>query len=334
MHPRRLPWRSGRARQAVSAPPPGALYEITYANPGRRHGPAAEHERDAALDTARRMSARGEVVDVALVLDDGGRRPVASFAGGQPVPGAAARVPAAADAAQAPVSRLRGTGDIRAAAVRYPDGISPLPDAATSGGPLRPRRLLHPDGTRLVCRPDGRSGPRWTGVADGVVPSGSQPGAAWLQVVRRDDPAGLVTLHPALIAPAGVDPYACTDRRQRRRFGAFDVAEAAGRAAARLPAVLVDAGDFIVAQDGAGSLQVIQSALVCGAMGVSVRLLAEDLSGDQDVLVRRDADLVEVELPACHPAESGPQARRLFAPGTENRIIPAPRQTLLWEGGR
>ena len=267
MRPQRLSRQARQARQAASVPPPAAWYEITYANPGRRHKPATASEEDAALDTARRMSARGDVVDVTLVLDDGSSRPIASFADSQPVPGAAARVPAAADAAQAPVSRLLGIGDIRAAALRYPDGISPLPVAATSGGPLRPRRLLHPDSTRLVCRPDGRSGPRWAGVADGVVPSGSEPDTAWLQVVRRNDPAGLVTLHPALISPAGVDPYACMDRRQRRRFGAFDAAEAAGHAAARLPAVLVDVGDFITADGRDGILQVSQSALVCGSDG-------------------------------------------------------------------
>jgi len=334
MRPQRLSRQARQARQAASVPPPAAWYEITYANPGRRHKPATASEEDAALDTARRMSARGDVVDVTLVLDDGSSRPIASFADSQPVPGAAARVPAAADAAQAPVSRLLGIGDIRAAALRYPDGISPLPVAATSGGPLRPRRLLHPNSTRLVCRPDGRSGPRWAGVADGVVPSGSEPDTAWLQVVRRNDPAGLVTLHPALISPAGVDPYAYMDRRQRRRFGAFDAAEAAGHAAARLPAVLVDVGDFITADGRDGILQVSQSALVCGAMGVSVRLLVQDLSGDADMLIHREADLVDVELPACHPAEDGPQARRLFAPGTERHVIPAPRQTLLWQGGR
>ena len=101
----------------------------------------------------------------------------------------------------------------------------------------------------------------------------------------RNAPAGWSPCIRRLVSPAGVDPYACMDRRQRRRFGAFDAAEAAGHAAARLPAVLVDIGDFITADGRDGILQVSQSALVCGAMGVSVRLIGEDLSGGTDMLV-------------------------------------------------
>ena len=266
-----------------------------------------------------------------------GGRKVPASADGQPAPGAAARVPAAADAAQAPVFRLRGTGGIRAAAGQFPGGISPLPVAATSGGPPRPRRLLYPDGTRLACRPQGSSRGRWTGVACGVVPGGDGGQAGWLQVVRRDkaaDPAALVTVHPALLSPERVDPYAGMNRRQRRRFQAFDAAEGAGRGSARLPARLVDEGDFIAGDGAAGILQVSQAVLACGAAGPSVRLLADDLAGGTDMRVCRESDLVDVLLPARHPAEDGPQARHLFAPGPPAPPVRPARPALRWDGSR
>ncbi len=344
MHPRRPPLRLRRPRQFAAVPPPGAWYEVSLADPCRGRAAETAAGEDAARGAARRMSAAGALVDITLVLGDGTRLPVASFAGGQPLPGAAARVPAAADAAQAPVSRLRGAGNDRAAALRYPGGIFPLPVAATCGGLPRPHRLLHPDGIRLVCRPQGRSGRRWAGVADGVVPGSGSP-AGWLQVVRRDrtaDPAGLVTLHPALISPAGVDPFARMNRRQRLRFSEFDVAEAAGLPAARLHADLIDAGDFIVIPGGRDDIvQVSQAALICGAAGVSVRLLADRLGQEPDVpacgeadLLFQAADLVDVLIPARHPAEAGPQAWRLFAPGWPGRVIRVPPPVLLWNGGR
>jgi len=144
----------------------------------------------------------------------------------------------------------------------------------------------------------------------------------------------MVTLHPALVSPAGVDPYACMDRRQRRRFGEFDAAEAAGLDAARLPATLVDIGDFITTDDRPDLLQVSQYALVCGGLGVSVRLIGEGLSGGTDMLVCRDTELLRVTIPARHPAEFGPQARRLFAPGRPLKVIRVPRPVLIIEGGR
>jgi hypothetical protein len=320
---------------AASGPPADRWYEAAYASPGWRDAAVTAPDQETALAAARHMSARGRLVDVTLILGHTGRRPVASFADGLPVPGLAARVPAAADAARDPVPGLPGTGD-SSAAPGYPGGISPLPVTATSGGALRPHRLLHPDGTRLTCRPDGCRGRRWAGIAAGVLPGdGDQRG--WLQVVQRGrggDPGGPVTAHPALISPAGTDPYAGMGRRQRRRFRAFDAAEAAGRPAARLPATLIDAGDIITAAGQDGICQVSEAAMVCGALGVSVRLLAEDLSGGTDMRICRGGELVEVMLPIHHPAEYGPQARRLFATGRPGRPFRAPLPALLWDGGR
>jgi len=326
-----------RGRQTASVPLPAAWYEVAYANPGRRDGPVTVPDEASALGAARSMSAGGDLVDVFLVLDGGPRRPVASFSHGLPVLGAAARVPAAADAAQAPVFRLRGTGDARAAAVRFPDGISPLPVAAMSGGPLRPRRLLYPDGTSLTYRPDGRGGGR-AGTADGIVPADG-PDAGWLQVIRYPGAgsfAAPAAVHPALLCPAGADPYGCMTRRQRRRFSLFDLAEAAGQDAAGMPASLVDIGDFLTADDPREILQVSDAALSCGSRGVSVRLIGDYLGGaGTDMLELRDTDLVRVMLPAFHPAEVGPHARQLFAPdpGRPRRVIPGPRAELLRDGG-
>lgn len=331
------PWRLvrrqfQRPRQVAAVPPPAALYEVTYACPGLRHTPVTVFDQHAALDAARRMSAQGELVDVTLVLDGVSRRLIASFTCGQLLLGATARVPAAADAALALVIRLRGTGDVRAAARQYPDGISPLPVAAMSGGPLRPSRLLFPDGTRLDCRPGGCSGPSRTGTADGVVPAGGDLAPGWLQVIRLDDiehGGGLVTVHPALVSPGQVDPYACLRIRQRHRFGEFDAAEADGRITARLRAGLVDAGDLICARQHDIS-QISQVTHACGAPGVSVRITADSLCGSTGTWTYQACDLVEIMIPARHPAEHGPQAQRLFAPPQTARTIPA-RSVLLPE---
>lgn len=315
--------------------PPEAMFEVAYVTPGPGPVKTTVFEGDAAMDTARRLSACGQFVDVALVLGNGSRRLIASFADGQLLPGAAVRVPAAADAARAPVTRLRGTGDVFADAHRYPDGVSPLPVSATSCGPLRPGRLLHPDGTRLDClpgdpMPGGYAGEPWTGIADGVVPASSQPGAVWLQVVRRTSADhALVTVHPALVAPAGVDPYGCMDRRQRRRYMIFDAAEAAGASTAWLPSQLIDAGDFILAAGRDDITHVGQATPVCGKLGLSVRILADDLSGGTDIRIHRGGELVQVTIPVRHPAETGPQARRLFAPSPAKRVMQAPWSLLL-----
>lgn len=316
------PRRSRPAGQLIAMPPPAAWFEVTYAIPGRCPGPVRVAEEGAALDAARRMSAQGDLVDVTLVLDTG-RRLVVTYAGGQPLPGAAARVPAAADAAGRPVPRLRGTG-------WCPGGISPLPVAATSGGPLRPRRLLHPDGTPLACQPAGRAGPSWTGIAGGVVPAGGALAPGWLQAVRlgADAPASLVMVHPALISPRDVDPYGCMRVRDRRRFGEFDAAEAAGRIAAWLPAVLVDAGDVITTGQG-DILQVTLAAPAGGPGGVRVTIIADGLAGGTGIWDHQAHELVEVMIPESHPAERGPQARRLFAPPRAALTIRAPRPAVL-----
>jgi hypothetical protein len=329
MYPRRPRWRWGRGGQVAAVPPPAAWYEVAYANPGRDRTPEVAAGEAAALGAARRMSAQGELVDIFLALEDGSRRAVASFMHGQPLLGAAARVPAAAEAAQAPVSRIRGTSDAQAAARRYPDGISPLPVAATSGGPLRPRRLLHPDGTRLDCRPGGRPAPPWAGIAEGVVPAAGVLAPGWLQVVRRTgiDNPGLVTVHPALISPSGVDPYGHMSIRQRRRFGEFDLAEAAGSGTAWLDAVLVDEGDFITTRRG-DILQVTRTGQAAGSRGVLARIAADGISGS-GIWIYLGAAPVQVVIPARHPAEDGPQARRLFAPGRAGKHSLSTRPALL-----
>ncbi|MGH3191246.1 MAG: hypothetical protein ACRDOL_29165 [Streptosporangiaceae bacterium] len=323
MNPRRFlrPRRSRPAGQ-VTAVPPAAWFEVTYAIPGRCPDPVRVAAEGAALAAARRMSAQGDPVDVTLVLDTG-RRLVVTYAGGQPLPGAAARVPAAADAACRPDPRLRGTG-------RCPGGISPLPVAATSGGPLRPRRLLYPDGTPLACRPAGRAGPSWTGIAAGVVPASGPQAPGWLQAVRLgpDAPASLVMVHPALVSPRDVDPYGWLRVRDRYRFGEFDAAEAAGRIAAWLPAVLVDAGDFITTVQG-DIFQVTLAAPDAGPCGVRVAIIADGLAGGTGVWNHQAHELVEVMIPDSHPADRGPDARRLFAPPRPAVTVRVPRPAVL-----
>ena len=321
--------RRRRLKQAATARPPATFYEVAYASPARQAAaPVTALDEDAAVTAARRLSADGDVVDIMLVKDGVTRSPVASYAGGRLLLGSAARVPAAADAALAPVTRLRGTGDAR----QFPQGIRPLLVAATSGDPLRPRRLLHPGsplehGVLLDCQPADRAVPPWTGAAVGVVPAAGDLAPGWLQVVRPSgagQPGDLVTMHPALISPHGLDPYACLPVRQRRRFGEFDAAEAVGWRTAWLPATLVDPGDFISAQDG-DILHVSDVDHGGAGSGEYVRVLADDLGGDTASKTFGHNELTEIMIPASHPAEDGPQAWRLFAPRQMARVLRAPR---------
>ena len=194
-----------------------------------------------------------------------------------------------------------------------PGTISPLHAAAASGGRQRPHRLVYPEGTALVCRPDGQFGPAWAGVAAGSAPAEGGNGGL-LQGVRRSD-GGLVSVHPAVIAPAGVNPYAWLRYRDQQRFSAFDPAEAAGLDAAWLTVGLADIGDQVRTETAPGSGRwEIREVTGKETAGIHVQLTTTRPDGDTRTDPYRSLDRIEVMIPARHPAEDSPYAARLYAP--------------------
>ena len=192
--------------------------------------------------------------------------------------------------------------------------ITPLAAAAAAGGLQRPHRLVYPDGTELACRPGGQFGSAWTGIAAGIA---ADPGnsTGWLQAVLRGD--GRVELiHPAVLAPARINPYALIRYRDQQRFSLFDPAEADGRDSAPLPATLVDVGDLIRAETAPGSGQVdIREVTGVRTAGIEVHITTTGPgSGTRTRPPYQTRDRIEVMIPAWHPAEAGPYADRLFAP--------------------
>jgi hypothetical protein len=237
---------------------------------------------------------------------------------GQFSPGTAGPVPAVADVALAP-ARPAGAGG----GGPFPEGISPLPVTAVSGGPCRPHRLVYRDGTVVDCRPIGH-GPAWTGIAAGVIPAAGNLAPGWLQVVRRDDD-DLLAVHPALISPWSVDPYAGIPYRQRVRFRVFDAAEAAGLDAAGLPAILIDRSDRIRAgYPPAGNPETRAVLDVHTTDGATVMIASAGPVSGITIEEYPARDAVDVVIPDRHPGEDSPQALCLFArpvppPGPEDR---------------
>jgi hypothetical protein len=313
----------------VDAPAPGltagagAWYEITYSGRGDTRRPVRTFDEEAARHVARHMSGTGQQVDVTRVASDGSRSVIGSYLGREPLPGApghgadpppglppwpAAPIPPAARAAgpAMPVA----PGDTRATQLQFPQGISPLPVTATSGGRLRPARLLYADGTPVDFRPmgDNESVPA---VAAGVIPAAGGLAPGWLQVIQRGR-GDLVAVHPALISPRNVSPLRWLPHRQLRRFGEFDSAEAAGRDSALLQATFVDKGDRIRTATGdIAEVTWITSCTVPG--GLMVTIATTGPGGQADPQEYQGHQMAEVLIPAHHPAEDSPDAAHLFA---------------------
>ena len=343
-------WRDDLLRQLDEAGVQ-AWYEITYARRPDALRPVRVFDEESARHMARRMSATGEQVNVTLAASDGSLDVVASYRDQQPLPdpedlydspvsyselkaiaagqaGASAPgpadevpwpeptpwpagpIPAAADAAgpALPVP----AGDPRASQLQFPHGISPLPVAATWGGPLRPTRLLYPDGTAVDFRPMGDS-ESVPAVAVGVVPADGDLAPGWLQVIQRES-GDLVAVHPALVSPRGVNPLgAWLQYRPVRRFSEFDGAEAAGRDSALVQAMLVEQGDSI--RTGTGELREVTAvrALPQPDGDVRVTIATTGPGGHANGLEYEGRHTVEVLIPAHHPAQDSPDARHLFA---------------------
>jgi hypothetical protein len=197
------------------------------------------------------------------------------------------------------------------------EGISPLHGAAAaSQGRWRPHRLVYPDGTPLICRPDGRFGPAWTGTAAGRIPAPGDAGG-WLQAFLRSD-GSLHIVHPAVVAPAGVNPYALMSYRDQQRFSQFDQAEAAGHDAAWIYAELVDIGDIVRIQAQPGDGAEIRAVTGMETAGIRVEITTAGPGADSRPHPYLRRDRVEVRLPVRHPAEDDfLGGARLFAPRSE-----------------
>jgi hypothetical protein len=312
-------WRE-RLIEQLEATAPGAWYELSYAAGDHPGLPVTAYDEDAAVHTARRMSHAGEPVIVEHVTRDGSRRLIGRFGDitealadpGRPAgpgrpgpPPAEGPVPAAAGTAGQPVPLP--PGDPRATRRQFPGGISPLPAPATAGGPIRPARLLYPDGQPLDCRPLGRTGPVWPGTAAGVVAAEGDLAPGWLQVVSRAD-GTLVSLHPALVSPRDVNPYAWLPYREQHRSSEFDTAEASGQTAVWLQAMFLNDGDQIRTETG----DIRQIQLVTWDSESALRITTAGPSDTSSQLADR-RDWIEVMIPARHPAEATPAGARLFA---------------------
>lgn len=208
----------------------------------------------------------------------------------------------------------------------FPAGIRPLPGLAVAGNGRRQGRVLHPPGTLVDVFVPGEFGPgsHWRGVTVGVTEA-SMTRLGWLQAVRRADDGFLEPVHPALLAPAGTDPYAAagTDLKQRIRFQVFDAAEAAGLDAARQYATNVVPGDRIRIYPGPGlsddhAADNPAAAEIMEVTGVrrlarSVEVTALRAGGGELTLPSyTHGTPVEVLLPQWHPAQDGPGAHRFF----------------------
>ena len=285
----RAPWQLRALLGLLAVTAPGDRYEVGREISALAGGFAAPQS------TCRSPHPAGQATDPWLDIP------------GQFSPGTADPVPAVADVALAPgwPADADGSG-------QFPEGISPLPVTAVSGGPCRPQRLLYRDGTAVDCRPIGHD-PVWTGITAGVIPATGNLAPGWLQVVRRDDD-DLLAVHPALISPWSVDPYAWIPYRQRVRFRAFDATEAAGLPAAGLLAVLVDPGDRIRAgHPRAGQPEMREVLDVHTTDGATVMIASGDPADGIIIQEYPARDTVDVMIPHRHPGEDGPQALCLFA---------------------
>jgi hypothetical protein len=318
----------------------------------RALGPIRVWDEEGARRVAERMSVIGEQADITLVASDGSRSAIGSYLDRQPLPdpgelidspmpyselkaiatgqaeapahGPADEVPwpepppwpsgpipTAAEVAGPPVPAP--AVDPQATQLQFPQGISPLPVTATWGGPLRPTRLLYPDGTAVDFRPMGDS-ESVPAVAVGVVPADGDLAPGWLQVIRRGsgDP---VAAHPALLSPRGVNPLGpWLSYRTVRRFGEFDGAEAAGRDSALVQAMFVELGDSIRTQAGEVREVTAVRALPHSDGGVvKVTIATTGPDGAASPLEYEGNHTVEVLIPAHHPVQDSPDAAHVFA---------------------
>ncbi|MEV6676369.1 hypothetical protein AB0N09_05790 [Streptomyces erythrochromogenes] len=129
-----------------------------------------------------------------------------------------------------------------------PEGTRAIHEVRLAHTAERPGRVLHADGTLLQHIGAGEEPAARSVRAAGIIDAPRGTGA-W-QVVRFEDGTYEV-VHPALLHPAGQDPYPLPDgvdlqaEAWAMRWQAFDRAEAAGTTTAALGAFLVVPGDRI-----------------------------------------------------------------------------------------
>ncbi|MGH3283494.1 MAG: hypothetical protein ACRDPD_02215, partial [Streptosporangiaceae bacterium] len=242
--------------------------------------------------------------------------------GAQAEPGAPAPDPAGQDTASS-IAPDGGPGTAPAPAggepAGPPAGTQHLAELREWRGPARPERLVYPDDTALTARSQGEDGDQELPcTAAGIVPARGDQAPGDLQVVRWADGSHAV-LHPALIAPAGLDPYAGLSEGDRRRWELLDYYEADTGTVAYLPATLIIPGDILQIERGGQSRIMDLREVIATAPHDQPRIVAVTIRTGvkkAGIVTYPEASRAAVMIPADHPALAAAlnAARAMLAP--------------------
>jgi hypothetical protein len=187
-----------------------------------------------------------------------------------------------------------------------PDGTVPLTEPAPWDGPRRPERLLYPNGTPLAVRNQGEDVDQtWHGTAAGAAPAAGDHAPGRLQVVRWGS-GETAAVHPALISPDGIEPYAGLSDRQRERWERFDYFEYWHGSVAYLPAHLLNRGDMVQFEQGRRSrVTYTREVLDVNSIPGSRRLRVTFSNAGGPIVAGHNRDtMLAVVIPAQHPTLS------------------------------
>ena len=224
-----------------------------------------------------------------------------------PQPGTGGQEPATADAAPSTASQEPAGSSPGPTGAEPPDGTQPLASHQPWQGQRRPERLVYAGGTRLTVRvPRSPDPPALLSGTRAAVAAGVSRAAdgGLMQVVRWEDGGGYAVAHPAVTWPAGTDPYQGLDERRRRRWEAFDAAEASpyykDGDPANLPSSLTEPGDHVIlyvrGQPRVAEVDRLQP--VTGDPGHREIVF----KGRQSPLEESDGLIIPVQIPRIHPA--------------------------------
>ncbi|MET9776259.1 hypothetical protein ABZ023_18695 [Streptomyces sp. NPDC006367] len=233
-------------------------------------------------------------------------------------------------------------GDLSPAVATAPleDSRTPVPHARPADTLLRPGRLLHADGTRLLLHRSlpGKATTSHPITADGAAPAPFGTGE-W-QVVLDEEGRRLI-VHPALISRQDTQRYpSIQDPEDVARWEDLDRSEAAGEDVAHLPARHVRLGDSLAATRGSKGKERTEYLEVTSierrtrgsgkrASSVLEFILAGPRGGTRKVTHEPTAN-VTIAHPTAHPAVTAPAdgrpittrlLRELWAEGPQGRQV-------------